>query len=218
MYGEAGLLRTESANRGGAAHAQRSDSGLAFSEGAVTVVLEDRTFARDRGARVLARMSGYRHANEGKNPFKVDPTGQSQARLLHRLLDSAGAQPADVGFVVGHGNELSDCDQSERNYMQRVFGELTGGVPLISTKPVFGHVLGGAGSVNLAAAALMAISSTSIWLPISASIPGTYSDEPMLCRCPAGAVRLTDHRHPVIYHSSAGRWAIPIDNHHRNNP
>ena len=118
-------------------------------------MLEERESALARGARVLARVTGHGYCNEGKNPFTVDRTGESQARLIGSVLDSAGAAAGDIDFVVGHGNGLRDCDQSERNYMRILFGDRAEHVAFVSTKTVFGHTLGGSGSVNLAAAAMM---------------------------------------------------------------
>ena len=46
-------------------------------------------------------------------------------------------------------------DLSELNYMKRVFGKRTREVPLISTKPIYGHTLGASSALNVAAAALM---------------------------------------------------------------
>jgi 3-oxoacyl-(acyl-carrier-protein) synthase len=63
--------------------------------------------------------------------------------------------PLDVQFVVGHGNGVQVSDLSELNYMKRVFGRRTREVPLISTKPIYGHTLGASSALNVAAAALM---------------------------------------------------------------
>jgi 3-oxoacyl-(acyl-carrier-protein) synthase len=60
-----------------------------------------------------------------------------------------------VSFVVGHGNGVPMSDLSEIAMMRRLFGDRTSTVPLISTKPVYGHLLGGASALNVAAAALM---------------------------------------------------------------
>jgi len=151
MYGEAGLLRRK------AGPFDRSCSGqsLAFSEGAVTLVLEERSQALARGAPIIARISGHGHCNEGMNPFTVDSTGRSQARLISSVLCSAGIEAREVDFVVGHGNGLPDCALAERNYMRELFGDRASETPFISTKPVFGHALGAAGVVNVAASALM---------------------------------------------------------------
>jgi len=147
-YGEAGLLRRTPDTSNG-------EGLLAFSEGAVTLVLEEREFALARGARILARITGHGYCNEGKNPFTVDPTGQSQAELIGSVIRSAGVEVGDVDLVVGHGNGLRDSDMAEKRYMRILFGDQADSTPLISTKLVFGHTLGASGLVNLAACALM---------------------------------------------------------------
>jgi 3-oxoacyl-[acyl-carrier-protein] synthase II len=50
---------------------------------------------------------------------------------------------------------MQASDISELNYMKRVFGRRTREVPLISTKPIYGHTLGASSALNAAAAALM---------------------------------------------------------------
>jgi 3-oxoacyl-[acyl-carrier-protein] synthase II len=39
--------------------------------------------------------------------------------------------------------------------MRRIFGEGASSVPLLSTKPTYGHVLGASGAISVAAAGLM---------------------------------------------------------------
>jgi 3-oxoacyl-[acyl-carrier-protein] synthase II len=85
----------------------------------------------------------------------VDFTGERPAALLLQALGEAELTPEDVDFVVGHGNGVLASDISELNYMKRVFGSRTREVPLISTKPIYGHTLGASSAVNVAAAALM---------------------------------------------------------------
>lgn len=167
MYGDAGLLRRKAASPDSADRPGR----LAFAEGAATVVLEDRRTAVARGARILGRVTAHGHRNEGRNPFAVDATGQSQARLIRSVLRLAGRGPDDVGFVVGHGNGLTNSDAAERRYMRLVFAERADSVPFISTKPVFGHTLGASGTVNVAAAALILHSGEMLppYMPVSRS-------------------------------------------------
>jgi 3-oxoacyl-[acyl-carrier-protein] synthase II len=155
MYRESQLMSEERAHPARAIRPYSGGSGNAFGEGAITLVLETRAHAEGRGASLLAEIGGYRHGNGGEHPTDVDFTGARPARLISEVLEEAALGPAEVQFVVGHGNGIQQSDISELNYMKRVFGRRTREVPLISTKPIYGHTLGAASALNVAAAALM---------------------------------------------------------------
>src|SRR5258705_13928923 len=74
---------------------------------------------------------------------------------MRRLLADASVGPDRVGFVVGHGNAVHLSDVSEENYMRIVFGPRAAEVPLLSTKPIYGHTVGASSAVNAAATVLM---------------------------------------------------------------
>jgi len=155
VYRDAGLVSAENKNPSLAIRPYAGSFANAFGEGAVTLVLESREHAEARGARILAEVAGYRHGNGGQHPTDVDFTGERPARLILESLGDAELAAQDVDFVVGHGNGVLASDISELNYMKRVFGSRTREVPLISTKPVYGHTLGAASAINVAAAAMM---------------------------------------------------------------
>jgi 3-oxoacyl-[acyl-carrier-protein] synthase II len=126
-----------------------------FAEGAVTLVLERADHARRRGARVIATLAAYEYGNYGTHPTDVDGTGKRPARVIDHALAAAGAAAEEIRFVVGHGNAAPRSDRSELEYMRLVFGPRTSEVPLISVKPIYGHLMGGSSALSTAAAALM---------------------------------------------------------------
>lgn len=155
MYRDAKLLSPETQDPARAVQPYTGNSANAFGEGAVTLVLEARSHAEARGAPMLAEVVGYRHGNGGDHPTDVDFVGERPARLIAQALDEGNLTPGEVDFVLGHGNAVLASDISELNYMKRVFGRRTREVPLISTKPIYGHTLGASSALNAAAAALM---------------------------------------------------------------
>jgi 3-oxoacyl-[acyl-carrier-protein] synthase II len=155
MYRDANLLSAEEHDAARAVQPYTGNSANAFGEGAVTLVLETRRHAEARGAEILAEIVSYGHGNGGDHPTDVDFVGERPARLMTQALEEAGLAPPDVDFVLGHGNGVLGSDISELNYMKRVFGRRTREVPLISTKPIYGHTLGASSALNAAAAALM---------------------------------------------------------------
>jgi 3-oxoacyl-[acyl-carrier-protein] synthase II len=155
MYRDAGLLSDERTDARRAVRPFVEHSRNVFGEGAVTLVLERRDHAERRGATVLAVVAGYRYGNNGGHPVDVDREGGRATALIDRLLAGAGVDRADIGFVVGHGNGVEQSDLSELAYMRRVFGARAPEVPLLSTKPLYGHLLGASSALNVAATALM---------------------------------------------------------------
>lgn len=155
MYGDAGLLSTEKLDAQRAVRPYGGGSTNAFGEGAITFVLERLEHVRARGGQPLAVIAGFKHGNIGDHPTRVDSSGVRPAELVNELLDSTGHSIDEVDFVVGHGNAVNLSDQAEMSFMQRLFGHRAKNVPIISTKPIYGHTMGASTSLNVAAAALM---------------------------------------------------------------
>jgi 3-oxoacyl-[acyl-carrier-protein] synthase II len=155
MYRAAGLISEEQKDARRAVRPWAGHSGNAFGEGAVTLVLETAEHARARGAVPLARLVAYRYGNNGAHPLSVDKEGGRAATLIAEALRRGERGPDDIGFVVGHGNGVAQSDRSEQLYMERIFGARAAAVPLLSVKPIYGHLLGGSSALNVAAAALL---------------------------------------------------------------
>ena len=155
MYGDAGLLSAERLDARRAIRPYGGGSTNAFGEGAITFVLERLDHARARGKRPLAVIAGFKHANLGDHPTGVDASGARSTELVGELLAATRHSVDEIDFVVGHGNAVTLSDQSEVRFMQRLFGNRASSVPLISTKPIYGHTMGASTSLNVAAAALM---------------------------------------------------------------
>ncbi len=155
MYRDASLHTREDADPTQAITPFSGHSANAFGEGAVTLVLESRSHAEARGAAIIAELAGYRYGNNGYHPTHVDVVGVRPAEVIAGVLRDAAVPPEEVAFVVGHGNGVRVSDLSEENYMRRLFGARAAEVPLVSTKPIYGHTLGASSAVNAAAAALM---------------------------------------------------------------
>ena len=135
--------------------------GITLGEGAAFVVLEDEAAARKRGAEILGYVLGYALAGEAHHMTAPEPSGEAAARVMTSALAAASVDRGRVGWVNAHGTGTPLNDVVESNAMKQVFGELVARVPLISTKPITGHCLGAAGSIE-AVATLLALNANTI--------------------------------------------------------
>lgn len=150
-----GVLSTRN-DRGAAAFRpfDRERSGSILGEGAAILVLEERDAALARGARIYAEITGFGSGNECHEPPAPHPSGRGLARAIDRSLADGGIDPADVSYVAAHGCATGSGDISETRALHTALGKYAPEVPVSSVKPQTGHLVGGAGAVNAAVAAL----------------------------------------------------------------
>jgi 3-oxoacyl-[acyl-carrier-protein] synthase II len=138
-------------------------SGLVLGEGAAAFVLEDYSRAAARGAPILAILTGYGNSCDAVHISRPDRDGQIRA-MRQALADSALA-PGAIGYINAHGTATAVGDVVEAEAINAVFGEAAAQVPVSSTKSLHGHLLGGAGALEFAAALLALMRG---WLPPTA--------------------------------------------------
>ncbi len=120
--------------------------GFVAAEGACVLVLEDRALAIDRGATILAEVSGYGATADAHHITEPDPNGAGAQRAMRRALRRAGLPPAGVGYINAHGTGTELNDSTEATAIHAVFGAAASGPPVSSTKSMTGHMLGAAGA------------------------------------------------------------------------
>lgn len=124
----------------------RDRKGMSVGEGAGVLVLESLAHARARGARVLALLSGYGHSCDAHHLTAPHPEGAGAVAAMRAAVQSAGLQPADIGYINAHGTATLDNDKTEARAIAAVFGP--GSVPVSSIKRFFGHTLAAAGAIE----------------------------------------------------------------------
>lgn len=129
--------------------------GFVFGEGAAVLVLESPDHARRRGARAIARVSGYGATADAFHLTQPDPDGDGAARAMTAALEDAGIYPDGVDYVNAHGTSTPYNDRIETLAIKRALGPESKRIPVTSTKSQTGHLLGAAGAVEAAATALI---------------------------------------------------------------
>jgi 3-oxoacyl-[acyl-carrier-protein] synthase II len=132
----------------------RRRSGFGLGEGAAALILEEESSALGRGARPLARVSGFSQSTAGSHPVHFDGDGTSLAGALERTMALAHCRPKEVDYLNCHGTATSLNDALETRAVKKAFGRAAGGLSLSSTKASTGHMLSSTGAVEAAFAVL----------------------------------------------------------------
>lgn len=127
----------------------RQRQGFAVGEGAACLVLERQSHALRRGARWYCAWDYGRLAADPTGLTQLAPDGAPLQRLIRDVL--RGRHP-DLLHLHGTGTALNDAVESQA--VAAVLGDAIPQIPAVSVKGALGHLLGAAGSVELALAAL----------------------------------------------------------------
>ncbi len=129
--------------------------GFVMGEGAGVLILEEREHALARGARIYCEMTGYGMTSDAFHITSPAEDGGGMIRVMNRAIKDAGLQPADIGYINAHGTSTQIGDKTETTAIKGVFGEQAYKVAISSTKSMTGHLLGAAGGLESAIAALV---------------------------------------------------------------
>jgi 3-oxoacyl-(acyl-carrier-protein) synthase len=126
-----------------------SRQGLNLGEGAGILVLERKEEARRAGRSPLGVIHAYATASDAWHPTAPHPEGRGLQQALRMALRGGGRafRSEDIGLINGHGTGTASNDVAETAALAAVF-DPDYRPPLVSTKGITGHTLGGAGGLE----------------------------------------------------------------------
>jgi 3-oxoacyl-[acyl-carrier-protein] synthase II len=153
----------------------RDRDGFVVGEGAGIAVVEELEHAKARGAKIYCELTGYGLSADAYHMTAPPPDGEGAARAMRLALDHARLSPDQVDYINAHATSTDIGDICETRAIKRVFGDYAYRVAISSTKSMTGHLLGGAGGIEMAACAL-AIRDSVIPPTINLENPGEECD------------------------------------------
>ncbi len=143
---------------------QQGRVGFHVGEGAAALILEAKSHAEDRRAKIYAHIAGYGIAGDGEPGSALTQPSQiwGNMRAAKRALGMAGIQARKIGYVNSHGTGTPTGDVAElasiNDWTDRQHPPYVS-----STKPLTGHLFGAAGIFESMLTVQML--NHKIWLP-----------------------------------------------------
>jgi 3-oxoacyl-[acyl-carrier-protein] synthase II len=165
-FGAFAIIRAMSTRNDDPAAASRpfdkDRDGFVMAEGSAVLILEERSRAVARGAKIYAEVVGYGLTNDAHHMAAPLPGGRQAARAMANALRMARIGAGEVGYINAHGSSTGLNDPTETVAIKTVFGEAARTVRISGTKGYYGHALGASGAIE---AAISALATERRWIP-----------------------------------------------------
>lgn len=122
--------------------------GFVLGEGSGVVILEEYEFAKRRGARIYAELTGYGMSCDASHMTLPDQEGSGSALAMQNAINDAAINKESIGYINAHATSTPAGDTIEIIAIKKIFSDYAYKIPVSSTKSMTGHLLGAAGSVE----------------------------------------------------------------------
>ena len=123
----------------------KNRSGITLGEAGVFYILSKELINQNQKK---VELLGWGESADAYHMTSPDPSGDGAKKAMENALKSAKISINDVDYVNLHGTGTKFNDSMEAKAVNAVFGDYK--VPVSTTKPITGHTLGAAASLELA--------------------------------------------------------------------
>lgn len=127
----------------------KNRNSVLLGEGAGLMLLASEDFVRARRLSPRLELLGYGNTLDGYKITAPDPSATGMRQAMSEALRASQLKPQDIDYINLHGTGTMANDSLELKAIQEVFGEWAPGVAVSSTKDRHGHLIAGAGILEL---------------------------------------------------------------------
>ncbi len=125
--------------------------GFVIGDASTSIVLEETSNARARGAEVYARILGYGNGRKNVRFGALSGTSEALEKAVADALADSGINAGDIDAVYGFANGMKAVDDIEKSVLSKLFA----GKPVFEIKERTGEGRAGTAALQAAHAALM---------------------------------------------------------------
>lgn len=133
---------------------EKNRDGFVMGEGGATLILEELEYAKARGAKIYAELTGFGLTADAFHITEPAPEGEGVGRAVKLAIQNSGLKVNDIDVINAHGTSTHYNDKNESLAIKNIFGEQAYNVPVHSIKSMIGHLLGAAGAIEAIASVL----------------------------------------------------------------
>jgi nodulation protein E len=130
----------------------KNRSGMILGEGGATLILEELSRAKARGAKIYGEMVGFGMSSDAYHIMA--PSSDGAADAMTRAIEDADIASNAIGYINAHGTATPANDSTETRAIRKVVSARVEQVAISSTKSMHGHALGAAGAIEAVATVL----------------------------------------------------------------
>jgi 3-oxoacyl-[acyl-carrier-protein] synthase II len=132
----------------------RDRDGFLLSEGAAFFILESLEHCKQRGGQPLAELTGFGCTSDAYRITDEPQDAHGSIAAMRLALAEARLNPNEISYINAHGTSTQMNDIIENHAIKQVFKHHAYQIPISSNKSMIGHLVAGAGAIELAASVL----------------------------------------------------------------